>query len=177
MRKKTFLKNIKKNKYNIYLSIAGLILAFFLIIFVKDRVSNYSLKKYENDIFIVRDKETQKSYSLKELRKKKDIKKKIKLNNGMEEVDVRGVPLEKLLGDLSYKLEESPEIIIEDSEGNTVNLPMSVALEVNRILVVYKINGKANKDYDESLGTFALIDITSKDKDSWIKDSKILNVQ
>ena len=92
-------------------------------------------------------------------------------------MNVTGVPLEQLLGDLSYNLEESPEILVEDSNGKTETLPMSVALEVNRIFVVYKINGKANKDYDKSLGSFTLIDTTDKSKDSWIKDAKVLSIQ
>lgn len=178
MMKSDIIKRLKKNKYNLYLICIGIVLSIFLISFVKDKVSNLNLRKYDNDILIIKDNDNiQKSYSLKELRKNKEIKEKIRLNNGREEVDVTGVALEKILGNLSYKLDESPEIAVEDSLGNITNLPMSVALEVNRIIIVYKINGKVNKDYDDSLGTFTLIDRNSKNKESWIKDAKVLNIQ
>lgn len=178
MSKNNWLKTFKKNKYRIYLGLIGLFILFILLTFIKNGISNHSLKNYENDILIVKDNNyNQKSFSLKELRSYKSIDKKISLNNNREEVRVTGVPLEQLLGNISYNLEESPEIMVEDSDGNTDSLPMSVALEVNRILVVYKINGKANKDYDSSLGSFTLIDTTDKSKDSRIKDAKVLSIQ
>ncbi len=178
MSRNNWSKTFKKNKYRIYIGLIGLFLLFILLIFIKNGISNHSLKNYENDILIIKDKnDNQKSFSLKELRSYKNIDQKISLNNNREEVNVTGVPLEQLLGDLSYNLEESPEILVEDSNGKTETLPMSVALEVNRILVVYKINGKANNDYDKALGSFTLIDTTDKSKDSWIKDAKVLSIQ
>ena len=178
MSKKNRSKIFKKNKYRIYLGLIGLFVLFILLIGIKNGISNHRLKDYDNDILIIKDSNNnQKSFSLKELRSYKNIDQKISLNNNREEVNVKGVPLEQLLGDQSYNLEESPEILVEDSDGNTETLPMSVALEVNRILVVYRINGKANKDYDNTLGSFTIIDKTDTSKDSWIKDAKALSIQ
>lgn len=176
--KNRIYKRFKKNKYKIYLSLISLVLAIFLIIFVKNTISDYYLKKYDKEIIVIRDSDNiQHSYSLREIRSLKAIKQKVRINKGLEVVELTGVALEKLLGDLGYNLEEAPDLLIEDSNGNTTTFPMSVALEVNRVLLVYKINNKANRDYDDSMGTFSIIDTTSDNKSSWVKDAKLLNIQ
>ena len=139
------LKRFKKNKYNIYLALIGFIVLLLIFFFVKNKIADYNLRKHDNEIVIIKDSENnQHSYTLKEIRKLKSVKKKVKLEKGLEEVELTGVALEKLLGDLGYKLEESPDLIIEDSDGNNTTYPMSVALEVDRVLLVYKINNKPN---------------------------------
>lgn len=176
--KKRMYKRLKKNKYKIYLSLISLLLAVFLIVFAKNKIADYNLKQYDKEIIIIRDRDNiQHSYSLKEIRSLKAIKQNVRINNGLEVVELTGVALEKLLGDLGYNLEEAPDLIIEDSNGNTTTFPMSVALEVNRVLLVYKINNKANREYDDSMGTFSIIDTTSNDKSSWVRDAKLLNIQ
>lgn len=172
------LKRLKKNKYNIYLALIGFIVLLLIFFFVKNKIADYNLRKHDNEIVIIKDSENnQHSYTLKEIRKLKSVKKRVKLEKGLEEVELTGVALEKLLGDLGYKLEESPDLIIEDSDGNYNTYPMSVALEVDRVLLVYKINNKPNQDYDDAMGALSLIDTNSDSKETWIKDVKVLNIK
>lgn len=176
--KKDVLKRFKRNKYNIYLALIGFTVALLMIFFVKNKIADYNLKKHDKEIVIIKDSENnQHSYNLKEIRKLKSVKKKVKLEKGLEEVELTGVALEKLLGDLGYKLEESPDLIIEDSDGNYTTYPMSVALEVDRVLLVYKINNKPNQDYDDAMGALSLIDTNSDSKEAWVKDVKVLNIK
>lgn len=176
--RKDVLKRFKKNKYNIYLALIGFIVILLMIFFVKNKIADYNLKKHDKEIVIIKDSENnQHSYTLKEMRKLKSVKKKVKLEKGLEEVELTGVALEKLLGDLGYKLEESPDLIIEDTNGNYTIYPMSVALEVDRVLLVYKINNRPNQDYDDDMGAFSLIDTNSDSKEAWVKDVKVLNIK
>ena len=176
--KRDALKKFKKNKYNIYLALIGFILVLLIFFFAKNKISDYYLRNHDKEIVIIKASDNnQHSYTLKEIRKLKAVKKKVKLEKGLEEVELTGVALEKLLGDLGYKLEESPDLIIEDSEGNYTTFPMSVALEVDRVLLVYKINNKPNQDYDDSMGPLSLIDTTSESKESWVKDVKVLDIK
>lgn len=176
--KKDALKKFKKNKYNIYLALIGFFLILLMIFFVKNKIADYNLRKHDREIVIIKDSENnQHSYTLREIRKIKSIKKKVKLEKGLEEVELTGVALERLLGDLGYNLEESPNLIIEDSEGNYTTFPMSVALEVDRVLLVYKINNKPNQDYDDAMGALSLIDTISDNKESWVKDVKVLDIK
>lgn len=176
--RKDVLKRFKRNKYNIYLALLGFIVALLMVFFVKNKISDYSLKKHDKEIVIIKDSENnQHSYTLKEIRKLKSVNKKVKLGKGLEEVELTGVALEKLLGDLGYKLEESPDLIIEDTDGNYTKYPMSVALEVDRVLLVYKINNKPNQDYDDAMGALSLIDTNSDSKEAWVKDVKVLNIK
>lgn len=176
--KKDALKKFKKNKYNIYLALIGFFLILLMTFFVKNKIADYNLRKHDREIVIIKDSENnQHSYTLREIRKIKSIKKKVKLEKGLEEVELTGVALERLLGDLGYNLEESPNLIIEDSEGNYTTFPMSVALEVDRVLLVYKINNKPNQDYDDAMGALSLIDIISDNKESWVKDVKVLDIK
>ncbi|MDU3136291.1 hypothetical protein [Anaerococcus sp.] len=176
--KKDALKKFKKNKYNIYLALIGFFLILLMTFFVKNKIADYNLRKHDREIVIIKDSENnQHSYTLREIRKIKSIKKKVKLEKGLEEVELTGVALERLLGDLGYNLEESPNLIIEDSEGNYTTFPMSVALEVDRVLLVYKINNKPNQDYDDAMGALSLIDTISDNKESWVKDVKVLDIK
>lgn len=176
--KKDVLKKFKKNKYNIYLALIGFFLILLMIFFVKNKIADSNLRKHDREIVIIKDSENnQHSYSLREIRKIKSIKKKVKLEKGLEEVELTGVALERLLGDLGYNLEESPNLIIEDSEGNYTTFPMSIALEVDRVLLVYKINNKPNQDYDDAMGALSLIDTISDNKESWVKDVKVLDIK
>ena len=176
--KKDALKKFKKNKYNIYLALIGFFLILLMTFFVKNKIADYNLRKHDREIVIIKDSENnQHSYTLREIRKIKSIKKKVKLEKGLEEVELTGVALERLLGDLGYNLEESPNLIIEDSEGNYTTFPTSVALEVDRVLLVYKINNKPNQDYDDAMGALSLIDTISDNKESWVKDVKVLDIK
>ena len=90
---------------------------------------------------------------------------------------VEGISLEKLIGNLDYNLRERPLVSIEDTDGNSTRFPMSIALEVDRVYLVYKIDGNPVADYNPSYGTLVLIDTTSKSANSWITNVKTLNIE
>ena len=54
---------------------------------------------------------------------------------------------------------------------------MSVALEVDRVYLVYKIDGEPIVEYNPSYGSLVIIDTTSKTANSWITNVKTLNIQ
>ncbi len=78
------LKRFKKNKYNIYLALIGFIVLLLIFFFVKNKIADYNLRKHDNEIVIIKDSENnQHSYTLKEIRKLKSVKKKVKLEKGL----------------------------------------------------------------------------------------------
>lgn len=174
---KTMNKFLRKNKYNLYLLVIGLVLILFLGIFAKSRIDNAKMAKYDNDIVIIKGNGDEiKSFSIKELTKLAS-KKDVYVNNGLEKVKIEGVSLEKLVGNLDYNLRERPIISIEDTDGNSSRFPMSIALEVDRVYLVYKIDGEPVSEYNPSYGTLAIIDTTTKSANSWITNVKTLNIQ
>lgn len=174
---KTMNKFLRKNKYNLYLLVIGLVLILFLGIFAKSKIDNAKMAKYDNDIVIIKGNGDEiKSFSIKELTKLAS-KKDVYVNNGLEKVKIEGVSLEKLVGNLDYNLRERPIISIEDTDGNSSRFPMSIALEVDRVYLVYKIDGEPVSEYNPSYGTLAIIDTTTKSANSWITNVKTLNIQ
>ena len=175
--KRNLARKFKKNKYNLYLVVGLLLILFFLISFINGKISERDLNKYNKEFLIVKgDNNELKSYSLKDLRKISPTKLKVKTNKGLEEIEIEAIPLEKLLSNLNSNLDNKPNIEIEDSLGNTNTFPMSIALEVDRVYLAYKIGGKPCKDFDDSFGNFIIIDKTSDNFDQWIKDVKVLNI-
>lgn len=171
-------KFIRKNKYNILLLFVIVIVISILSIFIKSKIDDINMSKYDDDIIILKGNGDEiKSYSIKELKKKGSTKKEVYVNNGLEKVKVEGISLEKLIGNLDYNLRERPLVSIEDTEGNSNRFPMSIALEVDRVYLVYKIDGNPVADYNPSYGTLVLIDTTSKNANSWITNVKTLNIQ
>lgn len=173
----TMNKFLRKNKYKLYLLVIGLVLILFLGIFAKSKIDNAKMAKYDNDIVIIKGNGDEiKSFSIKELTKLAS-KKDVYVNNGLEKVKIEGVSLEKLVGNLDYNLRERPIISIEDTDGNSSRFPMSIALEVDRVYLVYKIDGEPVSEYNPSYGTLAIIDTTTKSANSWITNVKTLNIQ
>lgn len=173
----TMNKFLRKNKYKLYLLVIGLVLILFLGIFAKSKIDNAKMAKYDNDIVIIKGNGDEiKSFSIKELTKLAS-KKDVYVNNGLEKIKIEGVSLEKLVGNLDYNLRERPIISIEDTDGNSSRFPMSIALEVDRVYLVYKIDGEPVSEYNPSYGTLAIIDTTTKSANSWITNVKTLNIQ
>lgn len=171
-------KFFKKNKYNLVILVFILLILAVIALVIKSKLDDINMAKYENNIVILKGNGDEiKSYSIKELKKKGSTRKDVYVNNGLEKVKVEGVSLEKLIGNLDYNLRERPLVSIEDTEGNSTRFPMSIALEVDRVYLVYKIDGNPVADYNPSYGTLVIIDTTSKSANSWITNVKTLNIQ
>ena len=92
-------KFLKKNKYNLFLLIFFVIVLSLISIFVKGKVDDINMSKYDNDIIIIKGNGDEiKSYSIKELKNKANSTKVVYTNNGLEKIKVEGVSLEKLIG-------------------------------------------------------------------------------
>lgn len=173
-----FNRIFKKNKYKLYLLALLAIVLIFLGIFLKKKYEDMTMSKYSNDIVIIKGNGDElKSFSIKELKALGSNKTEVYINNGLEKVEIEGISLEKLIGNLDYNFRDRPTIEIEDNNGNATRYPMSVALEVDRIYLVYKIEGQPLLEYNPSYGTMAIIDTNSKSASSWITNVKTLNLQ
>ena len=115
--------------------------------------------------------------TLKEIRKKGSENKEVYYNNSLEKVNIDGVPIEKIIGEQKIDLKDRSYLVIEDSEGNLKKLPMSAALEPDRVYLVYKIDGKPIYELGENYGNMAIIDTSSEDSNNWIKNAKIIDIQ
>ena len=94
-----------------------------------------------------------------------------------EEFKLVGVSIEKILNKEGINPNLNNTVEFSDGYGHTTNMSMETALEVNRVLLVYKINNKANMDYDKKLGIFFIVDKQEKDSSKWIKNIQSINIK
>lgn len=173
-----YYKLFKKNKYKLFLLGLFAIVLVFVTVFIKKKYEDMTMSKYNNNIVIIKGNGDElKSFSIKELKSLGSNKTEVYINNGLEKVEIEGISLEKLIGNLDYNFRDRPTIEIEDTNGSATRYPMSVALEVDRIYLVYKIEGQPLLEFNPSYGTLAIIDTNSKSASSWITNVKTLNLQ
>lgn len=176
-RNKSIKKIFNKNKYNIILVIIATIFAIFLITKAVDNISNKDLSKYENEIIVIKNKGSEiTSLSLKDIRKMGSQKAEINQHNDVE-IDIEGISLDKLINEVNIDPNANNIIEFIDGDGNKTSMALESALEVDRAYLVYKTVGKANKEFDENLGVFYVVDKNQNDSKDWIKNIKIINIK
>lgn len=170
-------KLYNKNKYNLVLLVIVLLISIFLFSKLASYISNKSLSNYDNEIVVVKNNDSEiDSLSLKDIRKMGKNEMKFTTPKG-EEFKLVGVSIEKILNKEGINPNLNNTVEFSDGYGHTTNMSMETALEVNRVLLVYKINNKANMDYDKKLGIFFIVDKQEKDSSKWIKNIQSINIK
>ena len=178
MAKRKVKKSINRNKYRLIISLVAIAAIFILFFSIRNYSKERDLSKYDHEILILKsDGDQIDSMTLKEIRKKGSENKEVYYNNSLEKVNIDGVPIEKIIGEQKIDLKDRSYLVIEDSEGNLKKLPMSAALEPDRVYLVYKIDGKPIYELGENYGNMAIIDTSSEDSNNWIKNAKIIDIQ
>lgn len=171
------VKLFRKNKYNIILLAVVIVISLILFSKLVNYISNRNLSNYNNEIFVIKNNDSEiDSLTLKDLRKLCSTESKVTFENG-EEFSVVGISIEKILK--KEKINPNLNNIIEfsDQKGNKTNLSMETALEVNRVLLVYKINSKPSIEYNKKLGVLFALDKQDKDSSKWIKNIQTINIK
>ena len=171
------VKLFRKNKYNIILLAVVIVISLILFSKLVNYISNRNLSNYDNEIFVIKNNDSEiDSLTLKDLRKLGSTESKVTFENG-EEFSVVGISIESILK--KEKINPNLNNIIEfsDQKGNKTNLSMETALEVNRVLLVYKINSKPSIEYNKKLGVLFALDKQDKDSSKWIKNIQTINIK
>lgn len=175
--KKSFKKVLNKNKYNIILFLVFAFIALLMIGKISSFIANRDIAKYDEEILVVKNNDSEiASLSLKDLRKIDSSKIDIKQSNDLE-INAEGISLEKLLNKVNIDPIKNMLVEFIDGKGNKSTMALEQALEVNRVFIVYRLFGKANMEYDDSLGVMFVVDSQNNDSSKWIKDVKIINVK
>ncbi|WP_311370248.1 oxidoreductase [Anaerococcus hydrogenalis] len=173
----TFLKLYRKNKYNLILLVFVIVIGLFLFSKALDFLSNRNLSSYDNEIIVVKNNDNEiDSLSLKELRKLGSTESKVTLENG-EEFTLTGVAIEKILKKEKINPNLNNVVEFSDQKGNKTSLSMETALEVNRVILVYKIDSKPNIEYNKKLGVLFALDKQDKDSGKWIRNIQTINIK
>ena len=136
------------------------------------------MSKYNNEILILKGEGDQlDSLTIKEIRGMGSENRTIYLNNGLEKVAIEGVSVEKILGKTNYNLKDRSLLIAEDNDGNLKRIPMSQALEPDRIYIVYRINDTPIFDLSKNYGYLTLIDTSQDSSRAWITNVKALGIE
>ena len=140
-------------------------------------IANRDIAKYDEEILVVKNNDSEiASLSLKDLRKIDSSKIDIKQSNDLE-INAEGISLEKLLNKVNIDPIKNMLVEFIDGKGNKSTMALEQTLEVNRVFIVYRLFGKANMEYDDSLGVMFVVDSQNNDSSKWIKDVKIINVK
>lgn len=175
--KKSFKKVLNKNKYNIILFLVFAFIALLMIGKISSFMANRDIAKYDEEILVVKNNDSEiESLSLKDLRKIDSSKIDIKQSNDLE-INAEGISLEKLLNKVNIDPIKNKLVEFIDGKGNKSTMALEQALELNRVFIVYRLVGKANMEYDDSLGVMFVVDSQNNDSSKWIKDVKIINVK
>ncbi|BFL72440.1 MULTISPECIES: oxidoreductase [Anaerococcus] len=178
MAKKKVKKRLKRNKYRLIISLVAIAAIFILSFSIRNYSKERDLSKYDHEILILKSNGDQiDSMTLKEIRKKGSENKVVYYNNGLEKVNIDGVPIEKIIGNQDINLKDRAYLVLEDSEGNLEKLSMSAALEPDRVYLVYKIDGTPIYELGENYGKMAIIDTSLDDSNNWIKNVKVIDIQ
>ena len=171
------VKLFRKNKYNIILLAVVIVISLILFSKLVNYISNRNLSNYDNEIFVIKNNDSEiDSLTLKDLRNLDSTESKVTFENG-EEFSIVGISIEKILK--KEKINPNLNNIIEfsDQKGNKTNLSMETALEVNRVLLVYKINSKPSIEYNKKLGVLFALDKQDKNSSKWIKNIQTINIK
>ena len=171
-------RKLKKNKYRIIISIVAILSIILIAAFIHKKNIESAIAKYNNEILIVKGNGDQlDSLTLKEIRKSGGEKKTISINNGLEKVDIEGVSIDKIIGNLNINLKDRAVMLIEDNDGNQKRLSMSAALEPERVYLVYKIDGSPVFDLNQRNGKMLLIDTSADSSASWVRNVKTIDIE
>lgn len=175
--KRSLKKVFNKNKYNIVLFLIFAFIALLMIGKFSSYLANRDLAKYDEEILVIKNNDSEiKSLSLKDLRKIDSTKVDIKQNNDLE-ISAEGISLEKLLNKVNIDPNKNKLVEFVDGNGNKSTMALEQALEVDRVFIIYRLVGKPNIEYDDSLGVMFVVDSQNNDSSKWIKDVKIINVK
>ena len=171
-------RKLKKNKYRIIISIVAILSIILIAAFIHKKNIESAMAIYDNEILIVKGNGDQlDSLTLKEIRKSGGEKKTISINNGLEKVDIEGVSIDKIIGNLNINLKDRAVMLIEDNDGNQKRLSMSAALEPERVYLVYKIDGSPVFDLNQRNGKMLLIDTSADSSASWVRNVKTIDIE
>lgn len=171
-------RKLKKNKYRIIISIVAILSIILIAAFIHKKNIESAIAKYDNEILIVKGNGDQlDSLTLKEIRKSGGEKKTISINNGLEKVEIEGVSIDKIIGNLNINLKDRAVMLIEDNDGNQKRLSMSAALEPERVYLVYKIDGSPVFDLNQRNGKMLLIDTSADSSASWVRNVKTIDIE
>lgn len=171
-------KKLKKNKYRIIISSIAILSIILIGAYIRNRNIENAIAKYDNEILIVKGSGDQlDSLTLKEIRDLGGEKKTVNINNGFEKVEIEGVSIDKIIGDLNINLKDRAFLSIEDNDGKQKRISMSAALEPERIYLVYKIDGSPVFDLNPINGKLLLIDSSADSSASWIRNVKTIDIE
>lgn len=169
-------KTLKKQKYNILVWGLIIIFAIFIVSKIAYTISNRSFNSMDSSVLIVKnDGNEVKTFTLKQIRNMDSKKKQVEVSN-IEKVEIEGIPMVDFLSNIDMDSSKYVNMYLYDENGNKSYLAMENVLEPDRYYLVYRINGKPNRQYNSSFGVFAIIDTRSSSIDSWDKNIQTIDI-